>query len=205
MGTLLGTPSVSGAGSALCPGDPGAGRDIGLASAPGGRARKPQRRVLTQDKQLWRPPRCCPLPAALQSSRVSSGLPAPAVCVCCVPSLPSPSFPGQTGVYQPGYCFALAAGLFGGNKRECFPAPSGYLGLTCHDSLQQEKCHGVGGSRAASPGTSARQLGQVCCCCVLSQRACGSPGSSPKLSRRPAEASQGSDIGSGLRKKRCFH
>lgn len=168
-----GAPSVSGAGSALCLGVTGAGTDTGLASGPkGGLEYHRGVCVVPEDKEGQQPPQWCPLPS---SSSLSTGFPAPAVCVYCVPSLPSPSFPGQTGVYQPGYCFAPAARLFAGNKRERLFSPSHWVfvphvpwlspagevpwdeGLT----QQQE----VGASRAVSPATSAR-TGLLLLCAV---------------------------------------
>lgn len=129
MGTLRGTPRLSGAGSALCTADTGAGTDTGLASAPRGRARKSQGSIVPQDKGGQQPWDLLG-GAALQQQPAERWVTCTSrlcFCVYRVPSLPCPSFPGQTGVYQPGYCFAPAAGLFGGNKRELFLLPRGVL------------------------------------------------------------------------------
>lgn len=97
VGTLRGTPRLSGAGSALCTADTGAGTDTGLASAPRGRARKSQGSIVLQDKGGQQPWDLLG-GAALQQQPAERWLPAPAVCVSVFtvsPPCPVPPFPGK--------------------------------------------------------------------------------------------------------------
>lgn len=129
-------------------------------------------------------------------------LPAPAVCVYRVPSLPSPPFPsshrahwssaGQTGVFQPCYCPApLQPGLFGGNKREKFPSSHCVFGLCLPQLTPETKAwQGEGhlqqqGSGAAHPA-EARQPGHIRFCHAVLVAALRGPSG---LARRQAEAS----------------